>query len=545
MSRLEPALISAKSDDSVSWKARLILALLFCSTLAGCFSTKTVWQEPVIVAPQSALADSPTDDEQMETSSVQTVNWETRDSGIDETTTSPVRKLGDSVAAIQDAESAYETATNRMEDPSDEIVELFLRSTVAAWDAIEITDPDRSQKEYARLTDLYHSSLVKFVQFAEEFGRRDPNKGIRIHSPTGATWLPVNLRGFAWAPEDFDDLLTIGSTDNEELGEHHCRSGWGVPLVGLRLNHRERYSCRNTAFPITCLLHPVSGPTSKTDSGHRPLVLELFEPRRYQSWTDLENRNWKLAADFTAPLTWYLHHNSSKRLHGFRDPDTDDAKLLLIEPWQQGKIPIVLLHGLLSDSTTWLNTINELSRDPEFFQHYQLLIFQYPTGKAFMSSAAEFRHEILTLFDKMWEEHRDPAIHHTVLIGHSMGGLLSRFQVTRSRNDLWQALANRDLSTVRMGNSFRNNARHVFYFAPVPYIERVVFIATPHNGSRIARQAIGRLAARLVRRNFEGEYRQVMIKKPWRFLQGLSEPLSHQHGIVGTGQSGPGCFEHA
>ena len=86
---------------------------------------------------------------------------------------------------------------------------------------------------------------------------------------------------------------------------------------------------------------------------------------------------------------------------------------------------MVFVHGLLSDPSTWIRLANELESNPEFHQRYQLLAFQYPTGKAFLESAMHFRHELAALFDELWEQTRDPAILHTVLIGHSMGGLVS------------------------------------------------------------------------------------------------------------------------
>ena len=48
----------------------------------------------------------------------------------------------------------------------------------------------------------------------------------------------------------------------------------------------------------------------------------------------------------------------------------------------------------------------------------------------------------------------------------------------------------------------------LFYFKPLPFVERAVFIGTPHGGSPIAKEWIGRFASHLVSRShdFSEEY---------------------------------------
>ena len=85
-----------------------------------------------------------------------------------------------------------------------------------------------------------------------------------------------------------------------------------------------------------------------------------------------------------------------------------------------------------------------------------------------------------------------------VLVGHSMGGLLSQMQVTTiTRADWVRALGK--ASDGFAGRSPPDSFIHrALIFDANPRIHRVVFICTPHRGSNMAIQGIGQLAMRLI-----------------------------------------------
>jgi hypothetical protein len=90
-----------------------------------------------------------------------------------------------------------------------------------------------------------------------------------------------------------------------------------------------------------------------------------------------------------------------------------------------------------------------------------------------------------------------------VLIGHSMGGLLSRMQVTESSDELWKSLFSKPPADILVSDAVRARLQKTLFFKPLPFVQRVVFIATPHRGSRIASLSIVRLLTGLVRVPFD------------------------------------------
>ena len=87
-----------------------------------------------------------------------------------------------------------------------------------------------------------------------------------------------------------------------------------------------------------------------------------------------------------------------------------------------------------------------------------------------------------------------------VVVGHSLGGLLSKQMLQSSGRSIERGLLTRPLEEVAMSSETRRILSGYLYFTPEPSIRRVVFIAAPHRGSNTSNQLIGRLTSALVRR---------------------------------------------
>ena len=92
-----------------------------------------------------------------------------------------------------------------------------------------------------------------------------------------------------------------------------------------------------------------------------------------------------------------------------------------------------MTHGLQDTPATRAPLLNELRSDPEIDKHYQFWVFSYPSGYPFPYSAELLREE-LDRVDKTYPGHKK-----IVLIGHSMGGMVSRLMVTDSGMAFWDA----------------------------------------------------------------------------------------------------------
>ncbi|WDQ18504.1 esterase/lipase family protein [Rhodopirellula sp. P2] len=204
-----------------------------------------------------------------------------------------------------------------------------------------------------------------------------------------------------------------------------------------------------------------------------------------------------LAWDTTAPLAYLNGEDRLEFLQGFLRPDRfqNDAELVMMHPHHPRKIPVVFVHGLASDPKTWVPMVNELSVDSEIKDQYEFWAFYYATGRPFPVEAAAMRQQLQEARGYIDPTYSDPSLDKMVLVGHSMGGLVSKLQVNSSGN----AVANSLQLPVKELQSLTQEEKHALYWQPVSSVQRVIFMATPHHGSELASRPIGRFASSLVR----------------------------------------------
>lgn len=391
---------------------------------------------------------------------------------------------------------------------------MFFKATTLAWQIVTQT-PAAGDPQHDRAAALYHDGLSRLIESAQRFGQLDPQTGLSVTTAQGPVRIPIRYHAFAWQPEDFNEWNSVSEYDAERLGKKHQRSGWGVPLVVLRKRDAdERFMTRALPFSATALLRP----SSETSSGglRQPAeqILEVFNPLAVTTLPKDDGSSTPLAADISAPIAWLDKNTPHLNYEAFLHPDQIHAKgqLIMLEPYQRGKIPVIFVHGLLSDPLTWSGLVNELRTYDWVNERYQIWVYGYSTGRPFLRSAADMRRECLDAFNALAGPESDPALSRTVLIGHSMGGLLSKLQVTDSETNLWESFANRPLESLQTDQEIHQYLSNLFFFRPLPFVERVVFIGTPHGGSPIAKEWEGRFASHLVSRShdFADEYQNFL-----------------------------------
>ena len=206
-----------------------------------------------------------------------------------------------------------------------------------------------------------------------------------------------------------------------------------------------------------------------------------------------------------APSRVEPSREASGRLSSRADTDVvslfrfEPTGLSLLRPYQRGKTPVVFVHGLWANPWSWSRMIESLEADAALRDRYQFWTFGYSTGDPLPYSAALLRRDLDEVRRKFDPDGTDAAFDRMVLVGHSMGGLLTKMMVQDSGTRLWRLISDRPADELAGEPDDRDLFRRALIFKPCPEVRRVVFIATPHRGSRVDRGGLERLGSRLIR----------------------------------------------
>lgn len=416
-------------------------------------------------------------------------------------------KLLDDAGGASVAEGWYCEAVRLDAAGSASAVDAYLQCAVAAWPAVEalaseldavqpaVGSPALGSGRDSREWKLYHSAVVGLITSAQKCGRWSPRGGLTAMGPRGLAPLETAYHGFLWAPTEFGALNVVGDYAAPQPERTYRRDGVGVPLVVVRsdVGPQRPFVQPDRRFAATALVRPV---WTATGGSAR---LEFYNPL-CESQVRTAAGVAPLAGDMTAPIVYAGVNLPQAWLEPFLRPAGGgvDDRLYMLEPYQPGKIPVVFIHGLLSDPLTWADMFNELQVQPQLTSRYQFWAFRYDTGEPFLTSAAALRRQLAEL--RMYYDPcgGDRAASNMVLVGHSMGGLVANLQVTYSGDALWNSTSRIPLEMVRTDAATRAALGAAFFFEPNADVSRVIYIGTPHLGSAWARRVVGSVGSALV-----------------------------------------------
>jgi pimeloyl-ACP methyl ester carboxylesterase len=373
-----------------------------------------------------------------------------------------------------------------------------------AGEARPLSPRDAFDPRFRLACELYNAGLAKCIRAAQNSGRLDPCSQLRLPAGDGTAFLlSVDHEGFAWKPQEFGALRFCNDYEVVGLANQYHAYGLGVPLIGTRSVARDqpdgKYYPDEVIFPVTAFLRYEG---TLADLGARRVGrLELINPLTNRAVVD-RGRSVPLETDLTTPTAYMLAHSDLRGLEytGFLHADRLNGKtgIQMLQQYQPGKIPVVMVHGLLSSPLTWTPLYNDLMADPAVRDKFQFWAYFYPTGEPYLVTAADLRKQLAQIRTDLDPQGKDPALDKMVFLGHSMGGLISHLLTVDSGDDFWHQISDRPFDSLPLSPEAREGLRSVFYFNRQPYVSRVVFLGTPHHGSRLSSSLFRGAAARLV-----------------------------------------------
>jgi pimeloyl-ACP methyl ester carboxylesterase len=279
----------------------------------------------------------------------------------------------------------------------------------------------------------------------------------------------------------------------------HLRPGIGVPVVAWRPN--DNSDQWDMLRPPEGISAPATAVLQQRTQGE--WTLRFLSPYRRQS-ISLAGRTHPLAANFSAPIAKITRQAERFRRTGFRGMLDSSSiirreKLYLMQRYDPKRIPLLMVHGLQSTPVSFANLVNDLFADPTIYSHYQIWHYHYRTGTPVLYNAAVLRRilkETLSALDPAGE---DFATNNLVVLGHSMGGIMSHTLICDSGYNLWDSVITVRPDRFACEANTSSVLNDIYLFEREKRVKRAILVSVPHRGSPIADNWIGNLGQSLYR----------------------------------------------
>ncbi len=371
--------------------------------------------------------------------------------------------------------------------------------------------------------DVFDDALDPRIQVARNLYNRGLRYGLssrddsEIDVDTRLLALPFGVLDMkladgatSWAGWRLGRFVPAADLEVRGLANRYRHSGVGAPLAASLVRPKdgelppgaERIG-PNLKIPVTAFLR-FDDLRAQLLTDYVSAQLEIYSEDT-RAALDVDGRRVPLELEKSSSLALTLEGSQiwDFAFAGFRLgdylPDTAADRLIFLHPYRPGRIPLVLVHGTFSSPATWAEMVNELENDPIVASRYQIWLFIYNTGNPISYSGGILVEALKNTVSELDPRGADPALRRMVVVGHSQGGLLTKLTAIHSGNLLWSNVSKKPFASLDFQPDAHDLLERSLFYEPLPFVERVVFMSTPHHGSFLATWAPASWVSRLVK----------------------------------------------
>jgi pimeloyl-ACP methyl ester carboxylesterase len=349
--------------------------------------------------------------------------------------------------------------------------------------------------------DLYNRGIA--LGLATKDGKEVDLSARQLSLPFGTLNLGAEPEGFNYAGNHLTKFVSLADLEVRGLRNTYRRAGIGAAL-SARVepspnNPAGRWIPATAKVPVTAFVR-FDDPRLAMSTGRLHGTVEVYDEDRTAA-VQVGSYSVPLESDTSAALAYRLEGSPvwDFELAGFRRGDLsflgvgksgDLNGLYMLHPYHPNMIPVVFVHGTASSPARWAEMGNELLGDPAIASRYQLWFFIYNSGNPIALSAMRLRESLIAVRKDVDPNGKDPALNQMVIVGHSQGGLLTKMTVVDSGNRFWDNVTKIPFEQARLDPETRDLLARALFVKPLPFVNEVIFIATPHRGSYMASNPI-------------------------------------------------------
>jgi pimeloyl-ACP methyl ester carboxylesterase len=358
---------------------------------------------------------------------------------------------------------------------------------------------------YRWACDIYAEGLTETLREPE--GRAVSLQGGTYTLPFGTLVVDFDTADLRWGGRTLSDFLPVSEYEVQGMRNHYRQHGIGVALAAKTVpgepgDPSDAFIARRLRVPATLFLR-LDNPRQQLADSELHGRLELYAATDREAVT-IDGAHVPLEVDRTAAVATTLAETAfwNRELSAFLGNAIgvhQTARLVTVEPYRPGRIPVVFVHGTNSSPGRWADMENDLQADARIRHGFQFWFFMYDSGNPIAYSAMHLRQALRDAVARFDPGGRDPCLRHMVVVGHSQGGLLTKMTAIDSGSLFWDNVSGMPFDQVRLTDRSRALLKEALFVKPLPSVDRVVFIATPHRGSYLAgSELVRRLAAKLI-----------------------------------------------
>ncbi len=359
-----------------------------------------------------------------------------------------------------------------------------------------------------QVRDFYNYATERIASLLIEQQQADTNPPVSDQIQIGQWQLHINIKDIDLSSQDLTPIkaIAVSRLRFSGLRSGYQNDGIGAPFlinINQELTHTTqtpRYLVRSRYVPATVLIRFPKLPREELLTT-RTAILEAYNPEAWDQ-VDIQNTSVPLSANYTAPYAYWLSNSHFGSLAGralFSANSTlNSPEIHLLQPYDPNRRIVVLIHGLASSPEAWVNLANDILGDAELRRHYQIWQVFYPTSVPIAINTHDIRVALENALRQVDPKHNHPATQQITLIGHSMGGVISRLLLLDSGDRLWNALSVGNANDPKRQEHFRMVAPYLTLTA-MDNVGCAVFLASPHRGTPYADNWIAHLSRRLLR----------------------------------------------
>jgi pimeloyl-ACP methyl ester carboxylesterase len=366
--------------------------------------------------------------------------------------------------------------------------------------------------------DFYNQSLTQAAK-SEDGGYAIPMGGT-FKLPFGEILVEFDERDLVWSGFRLKDFVPAADLEIRGLRNRYRTPGIGAalaasiePIEGATDKRSMRIPPR-LKIPVTAFLR-LNDPRGALASGKFQGKLEFYTQDSART-VKIEGLDVPIEYETSSALALTLEGAPvwDFEIAGFRSGDFTVGGanlregLFMLHPHKPGRTPVVLVHGTASSPARWAELVNELENDPRFWENYEIWLFMYNTGNPVAYSAMLLREALTRVVNELDPNGTDARLKQMVVIGHSQGGLLTKMTAIDSGMQLWPLRVPPE--ELDLDAEDRELLTKSLLIKPLPFVRRVIFVATPHRGSYQALGLLGNFASWLV--NMPGRFAKLSVQ---------------------------------